>query len=90
MRATSGAVTLMDELVLSVLWLQGLEIPRPPRRTGRANSSRSVSLNANWPVRDGKNRWRIAFSRGSRRSLISGIVLKRYVHLLVNPCVNDV
>ena len=62
-------------------------MPRPPRRAGRASRSRSVSFGALWPVRAGRNLCLIASSNGFKRLPISGVVLARYVHLLVRPCV---
>ena len=67
------------------LEVTGFIIPRPPRRDGRASSSRSTSLSTDWPVMAGRNLYLMASSRGRRRSLILGIVLQRKVHLLDRP-----
>ena len=83
MRATSRAVIFSDALLLVVLWRQGSIMPSPPNHTGNAIRSLSASLKAFWPVRDGKKRCLIAFSTGLSKSPMSGMVLSRYVHLLV-------
>ena len=64
MRATRGAVIFSDALLWDVLWREGLVIPSPPRRTGSAMRSLFVSLNAAWPVRDGRNCCLIVSSSG--------------------------
>ena len=76
-------VIFSDALLLAVLWRQGSMMPSPPKRTGNAIRSLSASLKAFWPVRDGKKSCLIAFSTGLSRSPMSGMVLSRYVHLLV-------
>ncbi len=70
-------------LMLAVLWRQGSMMPSPPNRTGNAIRSLSASLKVFWPVRDGKKRCLTAFSTGLSKSPMSGMVLARYVHLLV-------
>ena len=62
----------------------GFEIPRPPRR---ANSCLSLSLGAFWLVRVGIKIVLIVSSSVLIRSLIFGVVLAKYVHLLDRPCV---
>ncbi len=66
----------------------GIEIPRPPRRAGSANSSLSLSLGAFWPVRFGINILLIVSSSGLINSSMFGVVLAKYVHLLDRPCVS--
>ena len=63
-------------------------MPRPPSRAGSANKFLSVSLKAFWPVRCGRKTLRMVSSRGLMSSAMFGVVLARYVHLLVSPCVN--
>ena len=68
-------------------FLDGLVIPSLPWRTGRAIMSLSRSLKAFYLVRAGKNCYRIVSSSGFRNFSMSGMVLERYVHLFIWPCV---
>ena len=63
-------------------------MPRPPSRAGSANKFLSVSLKAFWPVRCGRKTLRMVSLRGLMSSAMFEVVLARYVHLLVSPCVN--
>ena len=87
-RAASGAVTSCDVLCWWAVCVVGFVMPRPPRRTGKAMSSRSASLKAFWPVREGRKRCQIASSKGWKRSLMSTMVLARNIHLFMRPWVN--
>ena len=68
-------------------FLDGLVIPSPPWCTGRAIRSLSRCLKEFCPVRTGRNYCRIVSSSGFRNSSMSGMVLERYVHLFIWPCV---
>ena len=75
----------LEALLWDFALLEGIAMPSPPRRIGKARSSRSRSLQALCPVKAGTNFSLIAASSGSRRRSISGIVLAKYVHLLDKP-----
>ena len=85
MRTVSGTVIFLDA---SWCVVDGLVIPRPPSRTGNAKSSRVTSLKAFWPVREVRNFRLITSSSSENRLPMLGVVLVRYVHLLIRPCVN--
>ena len=53
MRMTRRAVISFDTLYCAVVWLDGLAIASPPRCTGSAMRSLSMSLKGFCPVRDG-------------------------------------
>ena len=61
--------------------LVGLTKPRPPSRTGRARSSRSMSDGGALPVRAGISRSLMESSSNCSREPILGIVLHKYENL---------
>ena len=74
-------------LILCIWTLIGLCMLRPLRRVGRAKISLSMSLIEDFPVMAGINLFLIAFSNGSKRSDIPGIVHMTNDHLWERPCV---
>ena len=86
-RAVSGFVIFKEHSCWKAVCFDGSVIPSPPWQTGSATSSLSESLSATWPVIAGRNFCRMVFSSGLSRSPMSGIVLARYVHLLIAPWV---
>ena len=74
MRAVRGAEIWVDALCCLAAFLDGFAMLRPPRWTGREKSSLSRSLTALLPVSAGNSLWRMAFSTGSSRSPMSGMV----------------
>ena len=84
MRVTRGAVISFDALYC-VVRLDGLAIASPPRCTGSAMRSLSMSLKGFCPVRDGSIRCRMVSSSSWKRFSQSGMVLARYAHLLERP-----
>ena len=62
----------------------GFARPSPPIRTGSASKLRS-SVETWWSVMAGISTSVIARSSGASRSVISGRVLKEYVHRLRRP-----
>ena len=68
-----------------LLFVTGLEIPRPPNLTGNEKSSRILSLGGPLPVMAGISFFRIHSSRGESRLAIDFVVRHRYIHLLERP-----
>ena len=74
MRATRGAVTLIDDECSKGAILDGIAVPRPPNRVGRARSCLSRSLTLRRPVKAGMKGVLITSSSGISRSEIRGMV----------------
>ena len=70
-------VSLSDALCCSLAIFEGIAIPRPPCRAGRASRLRSMSLDGARPVIAGKSRWWRPTSSGWSRCSMSGIVRTR-------------
>ena len=64
MSATSGAVIFSDDWKDSDDMAEGLCIPRPQRRVGRANRALSMEEQGGRPVRAGIKCWWISISNG--------------------------
>ncbi len=60
-------------------WLAEPKTPEADRE------SKEVSLIVADTVRAGRRRRQVASSRGSRRSMMLGVVRRKYVHLLARP-----
>ena len=87
MRLARGAVTFWEEVNSWAAVSIGFVRPRPPRRVGRAKRSLSAVVTQLLPVRAGM-KWRlIASSRGCSTSEVSGMVQRKYIHLIAKPCV---
>ena len=56
-KATRGAEICVEVANSVCADIVGSFIPKPPRRTGSDNSSRSSGLQAGQPVRAGRNCW---------------------------------
>lgn len=77
-KAASGAVMFSDEVKLSEAMVEGLWMPKPPRRMGSASRSLSTEEQGGHPVKAGMKCWCSASSNGCSRSAISGTVLSKY------------
>ena len=82
--ATRGVVTLTDDTYSRCASSHGFPRPSPPKRTGNDSISLSSWLHCR-SVRAGISICDIAFSNGSSRSWISGMVLMKYVHRCFRP-----
>ena len=74
--STRGDVTWIEEAYSRAASWHGLLKPRPPRRTGSARTSLSKVLHLRSTIARIRT-WEIASSSGSKRSCISGSVLKK-------------
>ena len=68
----------------------GILIPSPPSRAGRAKRAHSRSLGGGLPVSAGSRSDLSISSRGDSRWPMVGMTRQRYDHLLCRPCVNAV
>ena len=59
--------------------------PKPPKRVGKENKSRSKSLGAALPVRGEMSVHQMTSSTGWKRDSISGMVLHKKVNLCTKP-----
>ena len=64
MNTTSEAVIFSYDMKDSDDMAEGLRIPRPPRRVGRANRALSMEEQGGRPVRAGMRCWWIAIANG--------------------------
>ena len=63
-------------------------IPSPPFLQGSASNCRSLSFIVFLPVMAGMNLCLSTSSSGAMWSEMPGVVLMRYVHFAINPCVS--